>query len=138
VNAYLDSSAILRIVLKQLDHQKGWADYKLRVASQWSEVECLRALGRMQMAGEFSEPEIQAYREDLYKFLDSLELVQPNRSILKRASEIFPMTAGTLAAVHIATVHAWQDENAQNLVLITHDKALGRAARSSGLKAEGF
>ncbi len=138
MNAYLETSVVLRLLLGQPDALKEWADYENRVGSSLVEVECLRTLDRMRLNGLISEEQSQEYRGALYEFLETLELVEPSSPILRRASGSFPTALGTLDAIHLSTALAWQDERLAPLTVATHDKSFGKAARALGFKTAGF
>lgn len=137
MNTYLDSSVLLRIVLKQNDPLKEWKQYENRIGSQLVEVECLRTLDRMRVTGEFPERDMLTYREDLFQILETMEMVQPTYPILRRASETFPMALGTLDAIHLATALAWSESLGTGLIFATHDQTLAKAAKAFGLKTVG-
>jgi predicted nucleic acid-binding protein len=44
---------------------------------------------------------------------------------------------GTLDAIHLATALAWRERADEDLTLATHDRALGAAARASGVPVVG-
>ena len=135
--AYLDASIILRLILGEPNKLAEWKRVKTGVASALTEVECLRTLDRLGRAGVLNDREIAARREEVYRLLEGVEVVEVARPILRRASEPFPTPLGTLDAIHLATAIAWRDATASELVLATHDKALGIAARSLGLQVIG-
>ncbi len=58
-------------------------------------------------------------------------------SLLAGASQPLPVLLGTLDAIHLATALACQERGAADLVLATHDAALGLAAGASGLAVVG-
>jgi predicted nucleic acid-binding protein len=138
LNAYFDTSAVLRLLLGQPAALKDWTDYENRIGSTLVEVESLRTLDRMRLNGEISEDQSQEYRGALYEFLESLELVEPSPAILRRASGSFPTVLGTLDAIHLSTALAWQDERGMPLVVATHDISFGKAARALGFKTAGL
>jgi predicted nucleic acid-binding protein len=138
MNAYLDSSVILRLILGEPGRIRGWKDFEIRVTSDLAEVECLRTLDRLRLRYNLSEKEIVIRRESLFQFLETIEIVEINRLILKRASEAFPVTLGTLDAIHLATALLWQEERQSDLIMATHDKALGQAAKAFRLKVIGI
>ena len=61
-----------------------------------------------------------------------------DRTILRRASDPFPVPMGTLDAIHLATALLWQEANDEPLTLATHDAALGLAARAHGMPVIGL
>ena len=134
---YLDASIVLRLVLGEsspLSQRKRFAG---AVASALAEVECLRTLDRMARTGSLTVEEVADRRAGLYRFLEEVELVDVTRSLLRRASEPFPTPLGTLDAIHLATAIGWRDSHREPLVMATHDKALGTAARAVGLEVIG-
>lgn len=66
-----------------------------------------------------------------------MEVVEPTRPVLARAAQPFPTELGTLDAIHLATALLWRERAGVDLVMATHDVALGTAARASGLSVVG-
>ncbi len=135
--AYLDASVALRLVLGEPDRMTGWEGFDAAVASALTEVECLRTLDRLQQMGSLAPDEVAERRAAVYQLLESVEVVDVARTILRRASEPFPTPLGTLDAIHLATAIAWRDARTAELTMATHDKALATAARSVGLAVIG-
>jgi hypothetical protein len=63
--------------------------------------------------------------------------VEPNPSVLERASQPLPTSLGTLDAIHLATALLWRDRLPEELVMATHDRALATAARACGFLVLG-
>ena len=128
MTAYLDSSVLLRIVLRQRD----------RLAeSSLVEVECLRTLDRMRLAQQLSDAELAPRREAVFRLVETLDVVELTRRVLGRAGQPMPTGLGTLDALHLATALLWRDEAGIPLVMATHDDNLALAARASGLSVLG-
>jgi hypothetical protein len=138
LNVYLDSSVILRRVLGQPGALAEWADIRAGVASSLVEVECLRTLDRFRLRRQIADAEIAARRAAVYRLLESVELVDLDRILLARASQPMPTELGTLDAIHLNTALLWRERRAADLVMATHDIALGTAARASGLRVVGL
>ncbi len=138
MNIYLDSSVLLRLILGEPEQISEWRHWERVVSSRLIEVECLRVLDRLRLQRGLSETEIRIRREALFEFLEAVTLVEFSRAILRRASDPFPVMVGTLDAIHLATALAYQDEADSDLVMVTHDRALGQASLSSGLKVIGI
>ena len=138
MNAYLDSSVVLRLALGEPGRLEGWAGYELRVASDLAEVECLRTLDRLRLRQDIGEGEVVERREALFTLLEACELVELSPRILQRASEPFPVSLGTLDALHLATALLWRQERGESLLMATHDEALGQAARAFGMPVAGL
>ncbi|HEX4935572.1 MAG TPA: type II toxin-antitoxin system VapC family toxin [Gemmatimonadaceae bacterium] len=135
--AYLDASVVLRLVLNERNRIKEWTRMTDAVASALTEVECLRTLDRLARSGALEATEVASRREAVYRLLEGVEVVELTRSVLRRASESFATPLGTLDAIHLSTALLWRDARDADLVMATHDKALGVAARSVGLRVIG-
>jgi len=137
VIAYLDSSAVLRIILGQANALKEWRSITRGVASVLVEVECLRTLDRLRLAEGLDDNEVASRREAVFRFMDALEVVELTRPVLARASQPLPTALGTLDAIHLTTALLWKDRVGSDLAVATHDEALATAARASGLRVVG-
>ena len=136
--AYLDSSVILRVVLRQSGVLKEWRTVGEGVASALVEVECLRTLDRLHHLSGIADQDIAVRREAVYRLLEAVEIVEPTRVILTRAAQPLPTVLGTLGAIHLATALLWRERAGVELVMATHDTALGTAARACGLGVVGL
>jgi uncharacterized protein len=137
MTAYLDSSVLLRIVLRHAEALKEWGAIRHGVASAMVEVECLRTLDRLRLRAGVADREIALRRETVFRLLEAVEVVQPTRAVLARAAQPQPTELGTLDAIHLATAMLWREGTATDLVMATHDVALGTAVRASGLRVVG-
>jgi predicted nucleic acid-binding protein len=137
VIAYVDSSVLLRVVLGQPDSLSEWRTIERGVVSALVEVECLRTLDRLRVARGLPEGEVALRREAVVRLLESMEVVGLSTPILRRAGQPFPVTLGTLDALHLTTALAWRDAVGEDLAMATHDSALGLAARAMGLVVAG-
>lgn len=135
---YLDSSVVLRVVLGQPGRIPEWKRIITGVASSLVEVECLRTIDRLRLAGQLSVEETAIRREAIYRVLERLDLVELTSAVLHRASQ--PMTAplGTLDALHLATADLWRETRGKELIFATHDRALALGARGSGFRVIGI
>ena len=136
--AYIDSSVLLRIVLGQPGALKGWRAIQTGVSSRIVEVECLRTLDRFRLHSSMKDHELALRREAVYRFLEALEVVEISYPILARASQPLPAELGTLDSIHLATAMLWREMNHADLVMATHDQALGLAARACGFRLLGL
>lgn len=135
--AYLDSSVFLRLVLGQRDQVAEWSEISAGVTSALAEVECLRTLDRLRIQRAISDAAIAARREAIFHFMRAVEIVETTRPVLERASLPLPTTLGTLDAIHLATAMLWRERAGTDLVMATHDVAMARAARASGMPVIG-
>jgi predicted nucleic acid-binding protein len=138
VNAYVDSSIILRLVLGQRNALREWRSVSSGIVSALAEVECLRTLDRLRIAEGLGDAEIVRRREAVFRILETLTIVEPTRPVLARAAQPLPVVLGALDAIHLATALLWHEQTETDLVLATHDAALGLAARSVGFRVVGL
>ena len=135
--AYLDTSALLRLVLREAGALDDLRTCEGFVSSELLAVESLRTIDRLRLQGALSVEEAALWRDTATEWLEAVDLVLLQRPILARASEPFPIPLGTLDALHLATALVWQDRMRQGLVMATHDRDLALAARSYGLEVRG-
>ena len=135
--AYLDASVVLRLVLGEPERLPEWPGVEAAVASALTEVECLRTLDRLALAGVFTTDELADRRTAVYRLLEAVEVVDVGRTVLRRASEPFSTPLGTLDAIHLSTAISWRDARRMDLTMATHDTALATAARAAGLTVVG-
>ena len=88
--------------------------------------------------GELSVEQAAAQREAIYRTMEALEVVDVSSAVLRRASQPVPTPLGTLDAIHLATADMWREARDKTLVMATHDRALGMAARASGFRVVGL
>jgi predicted nucleic acid-binding protein len=137
VIAYLDSSVILRLVLKEPNPLHEWTDVHHAVTSALAEVEVLRTLDRLRVSNPSIDPQVMAgRREAAFRILEGLETVEITRVVLARAAQPLTTALGTLDAIHLVSAMGWR-EQFENLLFATHDTALGIAARASGFEVVG-
>lgn len=135
--AYLDSSVLLRIILRQTDALKEWKRVRTGIASALVEVECLRTLDRFRLIHRIADDEIARRREAVYRILETVEIVELTSAVLSRAAQPFPTSLGTLDAIHLATAILWAERSGERLAMATHDTTLAVAARACGFEVIG-
>jgi predicted nucleic acid-binding protein len=137
VTLYLDSSVLLRVVLRQPGALEDWSSVPHGVASALVQVECLRTLDRLRVRRALSDHDLAVRLDGIFRLLNAIELVEPTPAVLARAAQPMPTELGTLDAIHLATALLWQERADTELVIATHDLALGMAARAFGLRVVG-
>lgn len=135
--AYLDTSALLRLVLGESGALEDLRSCEALVSSELLAVESLRTVDRLRLRGSLSAEEAAARRAVVTEWLEAVDLVLLQRPILARASEPFPTALGTLDALHLATALVWRDRMRRSLTMATHDHGLALAARSFGIEVVG-
>ena len=137
MNAYVDSSVLLRLLLGERGKLKEWRSIERGLVSALVEVECLRALDRLRLLRDLGDKEFAARREAVYRLMEPMEVIEVNRSVLIRASQPCPTVLRTLDAIHLASALLWREQSETDLVMATHDAALAIAARANGLRVVG-
>lgn len=135
--AYLDTSALLRLILREPGALGELRSCEGLVSSELLAIESLRTIDRLRLQGALSAEEAASRRRLTGEWLEAVDLVLLQRPILARASEPFPTQLGTLDALHLATALVWRDRMRQSLTMATHDRDLALAARSFGIDVLG-
>jgi len=135
--AYVDASVLLRVALRQPDALPEWRQIQQGVSSALITTESLRTLDRLRLRAKLSDEEIANRRAAILRLIASLELVEIDAVVLDRAAQPMPTELGTLDAIHLATALLWKEMSRMDLVMATHDGALGLAARAHGLCVVG-
>ncbi len=137
MNAYVDASALLRLVLREPGGLDDLRSFDALISSELIAVETLRTLDRLRLAGSLTTAEAAAHARLASEWVEALDLVLIRPLILARASQPLPVPLGTLDAIHLATALTWRDRSAAPIIVATHDAALGLAARSYGFDVVG-
>ena len=134
---YLDSS----VILQQAFDQPGPLDLgalQPGVTSRITELECLRAIDRGRFLGKIALAEIPLRQGWVATVLNSLTLIEMDRSILALAGAPAPVPLGTLDGIHLASaLHFRAEPGGDPLSIATHDKGLAAAARAYGFPVIG-
>lgn len=136
--AYIDTSALLRLVLREagaLDELRG---YDKLLSSELIVVESRRTIDRLRLQGALTPEEAAVRLGVVTEWLEAIDLVLLRAPVLSRASEPLPTPLGTLDALHLATVLAWRDRMGSQPIVATHDTVLGLAARTFGFEVRGI
>lgn len=137
-SAFLDTSILLRHILGEPDAYQKLERFDKIYASELNRVEALRTIDRLRIQNRWPQEEVALRIRLLTAVSASMEIIPLQPAILRRASDPFPTTVGTLDALHIATALLIQTQLNKTLLFLTHDIRQGHAAVASGLEAEGF
>ena len=137
MTAYVDTSALLRLVLREPGALEELRQYDGLVSSELIAVESARTLDRLRLQGSMTADEAATRRRAVTEWLEAIDLVLVRTPVLSRASEPMPMPLGTLDALHLATALIWRDRIGGLSTMATHDTALGAAARAFGFEVRG-
>ena len=136
--AYVDTTVLLRVALRQRNALPEWRNVDHGVASAVVMVESLRTLDRLRRRAALPDRELASRRSALLRLIASLELVETDVTMLERAAQPMPTELGTLGAIHLATALLWKEMTQADLVMATHDDHLALAAQAHGLPVVGM
>ena len=135
--AYVDTSVLLRVILREPGALDDLKSYDGLVSSELIAVESARTLERLRLQSALTLEETAARSRAVGEWLEAFDLVLLRPPILSRASEPLPTPLGTLNAIHLATALLWRERMGPLAAIATHDSALGIAARSFGFDVRG-
>jgi predicted nucleic acid-binding protein len=137
VNAYIDSSVLLRVVLGEPAALGSWDRIDQGVSSELIRLECLRTVDRARIQLGLTDEAVSRQRADILDALESLSLIHIAPIVLERAADPFPTSIGSLDAIHLASALLVREQY-DGLIFATHDHQLGLAARATGFSVEGI
>lgn len=135
--AYIDTSALLRIVLREPGAVDDLRTYDGLISSELIAGESARTIDRLRNQGALTMEEATERIGVVNEWLEAVDLVLLRPAVLSRASEPMPMPVGTLDGIHLATALVWRDRVGSLPQMVTHDAALGAAARAFGFDVRG-
>ncbi len=135
--AYVDSSVVLRMLLREPRPLLAWTEIKTAISSSLVRVECLRTLDRLRLRGRLDDAEAAAARASLFRILDAFDLIETTAMVLDRAAQSMPIAIGTLDSIHLATALLYREGGTLDIVMATHDASLGMAASALGFDVIG-
>ena len=138
MTAYIDTSALLRIVLREAGALDELRSYDGLVSSELIVVESMRTIDRLRLQGSLTAEEAARRLRIVNDWLEAIDLVLIRPPVLSRASEPMPMPLGTLDAMHLATALIWRDRVGPLPAIATHDSLLGTAALAFGFDVLGI
>ena len=138
MTVYVDTSALLRIVLREPGGLEDLRSYDALVSSELIAVESKRTIDRLRVNGAVTADEAATRARAIDDWLEAIDLVLLRPPVVARASEPMPMPLGTLDALHLATALTWRDRIGPLAAVATHDAALGLAARAFGFNVLGI
>jgi predicted nucleic acid-binding protein len=137
VTAYIDTSALLRLVLREPGALDQLRLCETLVSSELIAVESRRTIDRLRLKGALTADEAAERLKVVGEWLEAIDLVLVRPPVLSRASDPLPTPLGTLDAIHLATALVWRDRMTALPVMATHDAALGLVAKTFGFDVLG-
>jgi predicted nucleic acid-binding protein len=137
VIVYLDTSVILRIVLKEPNELSAWNEISHGVTSELTTVECHRSLHRANTTGRLTDSAFQLARNYADQILLRLTIVNITPELIEKAAGPLPSALATLEAIHLVSAMNYRErleDNEPRLSFATHDRELAVAAALSGFQ----
>lgn len=137
MNAYVDSSVVLRVVLGESGTLPAWRRLRRAISSQLVRIECLRTIDRARIRLSLDDAAVAERRAGVLEVLEGFDMVPLDAAVIDRASNPFPTVLGSLDAIHLASALLAR-ARVPGLQFATHDVELGTAARAVGFKVLGI
>jgi len=139
VNAYVDASVALGIVLQEPHALKEWPLITRGITSELMRVECCRAFDRLVRSGNITDEDYAMKLAQVDRILATMLVLPISRSVLGGASRRFGVRIDTLDAIHLATAEQFRTSIVEGPapLFATHDYALATAARHAGFDVIG-
>lgn len=137
MTVYVDTSVVLRILLREPNPVRIWGQWNKAYSSALWRLEALRTVDRLRLTHEISDTEVAELVREIQITHETFAIHPLTNQIFQRASETFPTVVGTLDAIHLATALSIREIEKLDL-LLTHDSQLATAARSLGFEVMGI
>jgi predicted nucleic acid-binding protein len=138
VNVYLDTSTVLRVLLRQPKRLAIWAGWERAYASELLHVEACRVIDRLRLEGALDDDGVADAREELARIESVMASIPLSRPVVERASLPMATVVKTLDALHLASAMLLRERLGLALVFGTHDPQQARAARALGFDCIGI
>jgi len=134
--AYLDSSVLLRHLLLGEVTLRHVQAFPRLVSSELLEIECRRVLLRCRMEAQLNDESLVEATKRLDAVLKSIDLLELDAVVKKRAMEAFPVHVKTLDALHLASaLQLLAEEPAEGITVFSHGHTFNLCARALGVNA---
>ena len=135
---YLDTSTVLRVVLRQPHPLAEWASWERAYASELMGVEARRNIDRLKLEAALDDSGLIAAQQDLARVEGTIARVRLTRAVLLRAAMPMGTVVKTLDALHIATALLLRERQNIPLTFATHDQQQAVAAQTLGFECVGL
>ena len=137
MTVYLDTSAVLRVLVGPGTILQGWGHWDAAYASELMGVEARRVLDRLRLERALDDEGLATAHEALGAIERAIGTIGLTRSVLRRASQPIPTAVNTLDAIHLASALLFEEQRGASLVFGTHDRRQAVAARALGFEVAG-
>jgi len=134
---YLDTSVVLRVLLRQPDELEDWGRWEELYSSEIVKVEARRVLDRLRLESLYDDEMVARAHEALVRIERSIGLIEVTRQILERAAGPMPTVVKSLDAIHLASAGQLAERQSKRPTFATHDRQQSLAARALGFACVG-
>ncbi len=118
---YLDTSVLLRVILRQPASLAGFGEWERAYCSELLGVEGRRVLDRIRSEGALDDAGLATAHQQIARAERTFGVVRVTRAVLRRASLPMPTVTKTLDAIHLATALMLSERQRVEVVFATHD-----------------
>jgi len=137
VIVYLDSSIVLRVLLRQREVLGRWGRWEGAYSSEILGVEVRRVIDRLRLDSTLEDQEVASAHEELRRIERGITRIALTRTVLRRAALPMATSVKTLDAIHLASALILQERRSLSVVFATHDTQQSTAARALGFECAG-
>lgn len=130
---YLDSSFVIRRLLGVGEPAEFWGKWEKAYASTLMRTECCRAANKLRLEGKLDDAGRARLGAWIETVCSAVTQIPVTDAVLKRASEAYPVSVGTLQAIHLATLQELEAVHGVKCVLASDDEGLLQAAKALGI-----
>jgi len=134
---YLDSSTVLRVLLRQPKPLGVWRRWERAYASELLGVEARRVIDRLRLEGALDDTGVADAHEVLARIEEAIGSIPLTRPVLRRAALPMATVVRTVDAIHLASALLLRERRAVPLIFATHDPQQARGARALGFDCVG-
>jgi predicted nucleic acid-binding protein len=135
--AYVDTSVVLRVLLRQKGALRSWGRWTEAWSSEILKVEARRVLDHLRLEGALDDEATASAHEDLVRIEQSIGFIELTQAVLRRAGAPMPTVVKTLDAIHLASALVFRESRGEGPAFLTHDGRQKTAARALGFPCEG-
>ncbi|MBI4614653.1 MAG: type II toxin-antitoxin system VapC family toxin [Planctomycetes bacterium] len=134
---YLDTSTVLRVLLRQRGTLRAWNRWSEAYSSEILRVESRRVVDRLRLESILDDEGVALAHEELARIERSIALIRLSTHVLERAAQPMPTVVKTLDAIHLATALLFRESRRDEVEFATHDVRQSTAARALGFRCVG-
>ena len=132
MTVYLDSAFVIRRLLGAGSDSGIWGKWDKAYASTLMRTECFRAANMLRLEGKIDDDGRARLGSWIETVCASVVQVPVTEAVMRRAADAWPVSVGTLQAIHLATMQELEAVHGVKCEIASDDAALVKAARALG------